>query len=285
LVVRRPALTPLVIALGLFAAAVHASWNAILRSRGDRLWAVTIMSYATTAVALPLAILAPLPSFGCWPLLAVSAVLQVAYIVLLAYAYGSGDLGQVYPIIRGAVPPIVALASFVFVGQRLSAALLGGVAIISAGIGLIALGRGRPSATSVGLALSAGAVIAAYVTVDSQGVRAAGNALTYEAWVFIAYGVLTPLTYRLMRGRFAAGLNTRDGMTAAAGGVLSMLSYGAVLAALAAGPAAPIAALRELSIVFSVLLGRFALGETLKPSRIIACVMVTAGVIVIGLAG
>jgi drug/metabolite transporter (DMT)-like permease len=277
--------TPLVIALGLFAAVVHASWNAILRSRRDRLWAVTIMSYATTAVALPLAILAPLPPSGCWPFLAVSAVLQVAYSVLLAFAYGAGDLGQVYPIIRGSVPPLVALASFVFVGQRLSPALVGGVAIISGGISLIALGRGRLSATAMGLALSVGVVIAAYVTVDGQGVRAAENAQTYEAWVFIVYGVLMPLTYRVVRGRFASGLNTRDGVTAAAGGVLSMLSYGAVLTALALGPAAPIAALRELSIVFSVLLGRFALGETLKPSRIVACALVTAGVIMIGLGG
>ena len=57
---------PAIIALTLFAALLHATWNAVLRSGVDRLWSVTIMSFATTAAAIPLVLLLPLPRADCW---------------------------------------------------------------------------------------------------------------------------------------------------------------------------------------------------------------------------
>jgi hypothetical protein len=92
---------PTAIALTLLAAMLHATWNALLRSSLDRLWSVTIMSFATTLAAVPFALLLPLPLTQSWMYLVISAVLQVAYIILLAHAYRSGELAQVYPVVRG----------------------------------------------------------------------------------------------------------------------------------------------------------------------------------------
>ena len=90
-------MTPLVIALVLGAAVLHASWNAVVRSGADRLWVVAVMSYATTPVALFFAVWLPLPRPAAWPLLAGSAVLQTAYIVFLAFAYRFVGAAQAGP--------------------------------------------------------------------------------------------------------------------------------------------------------------------------------------------
>ena len=53
-----------VISLALFAAILHAAWNAFLRSGGDRFWTVTVMSFASTVSALPFLFILPLPPSG-----------------------------------------------------------------------------------------------------------------------------------------------------------------------------------------------------------------------------
>lgn len=55
-----------------------------------------------------------------------------------------------------------------------------------------------------------------------------------------------------------------------------------MVAAFALGPAGPITALRETSVVFAVLIGWLFLGETLTLRRIIACAVVAIGAICLG---
>ena len=110
-----------VIVLALFAAISHATWNAFLRTGADRLWSVTVMSFAVTAVAIPFAIILPAPPASAWPYLVVSSCLQVGYSVFLVSAYRHGELGQVYPIVRGSVPLLVTFGGFVLAGERLGA--------------------------------------------------------------------------------------------------------------------------------------------------------------------
>src|SRR5438309_1764475 len=148
-------MSPAVIGLTLFAAVLHATWNAALRSGVDRLWFVTIMSCATTVAAIPFALLLPLPATESWVYLGISAVLQVLYSIFLAHAYRYGELGQVYPIVRGSVPLMVTIGGFVLAGQRVSGPALFGVTLICLGIMSLALGRARAGAKSVALALAA----------------------------------------------------------------------------------------------------------------------------------
>jgi hypothetical protein len=87
---------PVVIGLTLSAAALHAIWNALLRSGADRLWSVTVMSFATTVAAVPTALILPTPLPECWPYIAISALLQVVYSILLASAYRHRRAGPGY---------------------------------------------------------------------------------------------------------------------------------------------------------------------------------------------
>ncbi|BCG89236.1 multidrug DMT transporter permease [Mesorhizobium sp. 113-3-9] len=275
-------MSPLVVGLALFAAILHASWNAFLRTGADRLWTVTVMSFSSTMLAIPLAILNGFPATSAWLYVGLSACLQVGYSVFLVAAYRHGELGQVYPIVRGSVPLLVTLGGFLLAGQQLTVLETVGVALVGGGIMGLSLGRGRAAATSILYALATGAIIAAYATVDAIGVRAAGNVGAYTAWVLLAYGALLPAIFVACRGRLAVDPRAPETWKALGGGLFALLAYGVVVAAFALGPAGPITAIRETSVVFAAFIGRLFLGETLTPRRVGACAVVALGAICLG---
>lgn len=271
-----------VIGLALFAAVLHATWNAFLRTGADRLWTVTVMSFASTIIALPFALAQPMPAPAAWTYIVLSACLQAGYSVLLVAAYRHGELGQVYPIVRGSVPVLVTLGGLLFAGERLGAVQTLGVALVAAGIVSLSYGKGKAGTSAVLLALVTGAIIASYATVDAIGVRLAGHSGAYTAWVVLLYGMLLPVSFMLTRGRLAVDFRSPETWKALAGGVVALVAYGLVVAAFALGPAGPITALRETSVVFAVLIGWLFLGEPLTVRRIIACSVVAAGAICLG---
>ncbi|WFS26253.1 DMT family transporter [Rhizobium rhododendri] len=275
-------MTATVIALALFAAVLHATWNAFLRSGADRLWTVTVMSLSMAAVAVPLAFVFPLPLPAAWPYLVCSSCLQVGYSVFLVSAYRHGELGQVYPVVRGSVPLLVTLGGLAFAGERLSENGTIGVALVAIGIMSLSLGRSRASTASILFALLTGLFIASYATVDAIGVHISGNARSYAIWIFLIYGILMTATFMLMRGRLRVDIRSPETWTAIGGGMVSLVAYGAVIAAFALGPAGPITALRETSVVFAVLIGRVFLGEALTFKRLVACAIVAGGAICLG---
>jgi drug/metabolite transporter (DMT)-like permease len=268
-------MSPLVIGLALFAAILQATWNAFLRTGVDRLWTVTVMSFSSTALAIPFAMFHALPA-------AQAACLQVGYSVFLVVAYGYGELGQVYPIVRGSVPLLVRLGGFFLAKQQLTMPQTVGVALVARGIMGLSLGRGRASTTPILYALATGAIIAAYATVDAIGVRAAGNAGAYSAGVLLIYGALLPATFVACRGRLTVEPRAPETWKALGGGLFALLAYGVVVAAFALGPAGPITAIRETSVAFAAFIGRLFLGEMLTPRRVGACAIVALGAVCLG---
>jgi drug/metabolite transporter (DMT)-like permease len=277
-------LSPLVILLPLGAAVLHATWNAALRSSADRLWFVTVMSFSSTLAAIPLVVMLPPPLRESWGYLGVSALLQVIYSFLLAYAYALGELGLVYPIVRGSVPVLVTAGGFLLAGQRLSGLALLGIGLISVAIVSQATSRARTERKAVTHAIVTALFVASYVIADALGVRRAGNPQSYAAWIWVIYGALMPAGFLLLRGPITLRPGTHDTWKALVGGLLSFGSYGAVIAALALGNVGAISALRETSIVFSALIGRIFLGENLSLRRLLVCLAVTAGALLIGYA-
>ncbi|NSZ15582.1 DMT family transporter [Agrobacterium vitis] len=276
-------MSAVVIGLALFAAILHATWNAFLRSGGDRLWTVTVMSFASTVFAFPFVFIFPVPAPGAWLYIVLSAVLQVGYSIFLVAAYRYGELGQVYPIVRGTVPLLVTLGGFVITGDTLKSYQIAGVVLIALGIMSLALGKGRASTSSILFALATGAIIAAYATVDSIGVKQTGQSGAYTAWVLVLYGIFLPAAFLALRRRLVVDFRAPNAWKALGGGLVAMVAYGVVVAAFALGPAGPITALRETSVVFAVVIGWMFLGEALSARRIFACLIVATGAILLGL--
>jgi drug/metabolite transporter (DMT)-like permease len=272
-------MTPSVVGLVLCAAVLHAAWNAMLRGGKDRLQAMTVMSFATTAVALPVAAVLPVPDPASWPYIGLSTALQIGYSHFLVRAYRDGEFGQVYPIARGAAPLLVTLGAAVLTGEVPSQLSLVGVVLVSLGIVSLARARRTASPAAIAAALATGCSIASYTVSDGIGSRLSGHALAYSAWMFVLYGIAMPLTTLAVRGRIKFRPLDRETLSAAAGGIVSLTAYTAIIWAVSLNPMGPVSALRETSVVFAAVIGRLFLNETLSASRLLACLVIAVGAI------
>jgi drug/metabolite transporter (DMT)-like permease len=271
-----------IVSLVLFAALLHASWNALLRGGADRLWSMTIMCIAIAVTCVVAAAFMVPPAAASWGYAVLSAVLHVGYNLFLVRSYRVGDLGQVYPISRGSSPALIALGAAVFAGESIAPGVLLGIALVSGGIISLAFRGRKLSVPSLPYALGTGCFIAAYSVVDGIGARLSGAPLAYTVWMCAMWGVLMPMVYIGLRDARSL-FSVRPGIfSAAAGGLVSLLAYGIVIYAMNEAPLGAVSALRETSVLFAALIGSIFLGEKLTTRRILACAVIVCGTIIIG---
>ncbi|WP_256106078.1 EamA family transporter [Streptomyces sp. ODS05-4] len=276
-------MTPLVAGAVLTAAVSHASWNAIAHQIRDKLVSFTLIAGGGALIGGVLACLAPLPAPAAWPYLGLSAVLHVAYMLLLMRSFTLGDFGQMYPIARGTAPLVVTVLAAVLVHEIPDGQQLTGVAVACAGLVGLAVwgirGAGRsPHWPALLAALATGLAIAGYTVVDGMGVRSAGTPLGYTAWLMIAEGLAIP-AYALYRRRSElAGQLRPYAVRGLLGAALSVTAYGLVLWAQTRAPLAPVAALRESSIIVGAAIGTLLFKERFGTPRLAA-----AGLMVVGI--
>ncbi|QNP63740.1 EamA family transporter [Streptomyces genisteinicus] len=276
-------MTPLVVAAVLVAAVTHAGWNALAHHIKDQVVAFTLIAGGAAVMGAVMACFAPLPAAGAWPYLVVSALLHVGYQALLMRSFSLGDFGQMYPIARGTAPLVVTVAAVLFVGERIGGWQLAGVAVASAGLVGVALwgirGSGRrPHWAAIAAALATGVSIAAYTVVDGVGVRASGTPLGYIAWLMILEGVLIPAYAVATRRRALLAQLRPHAARGLLGAAMSVAAYGLVLWAQTRAPLAPVAALRESSIIAGAAIGALLFKERFGAPRIVA-----AGLMVVGI--
>ena len=276
-----------VIALILLSALLHASWNALVKRQGDPLIVLASIAAWAGALVLPLLLVLPLPSSRAWPYLLVSVVFHTGYNVFLFTAYRHGDLGQVYPIARGTAPLVVAVASPWIAAETPTAGTLGGVLLITAGVGSLAFrGRGpvRERRRPVGYSLIAALFIAAYTTMDGLGARLAGTPHSYTAWLFVLDGIAVAAIAGGIRGAATLDWTRENWCSGLAGGTMSLIAYGMVIWALTLGALAPVAALRETGVIFAAALSSLVLKERFGARRLAAACIVAAGAVLLRLA-
>ena len=257
-------LSPPVVAAVLLAALLHAGWNIVVRAGQDRRrdTALVVAGGAVLAgITLPFL---PLPPAASWRYLLTSAGLNAVYFALIAEVYTRGGVALAYPLMRGVAPMLAALAAWGLIGEVLPLAGWIGIATICAGVAALARPRGAPGERAVvRLALANAVVIAAYTLNDAVGARLSGAPLAYTLWLF----PLTAVPTLLWLHRHAAPRRpTRAEAVRGLGGAgCAIGSYGLVLWAMTRAPVAPVAAFRETSILFGVVLARLLLGE--RPGR------------------
>ena len=263
--------------LVLFAALLHACWNALLKGGSDGLWGMTVMGVATSITCAVLVPFLPTPARASWPYIAGSALLHVGYNAFLIRAYRRGEFGSAYPIARGSSPLLVTLGAALMVGEWPALTGIFGILLVSAGIISLAFrGRRLPEA-GIFYALGTGLFIAAYSVTDGIGGRLSGNAIAYTVWMCLAWGATALPVYWLRRPGAALWRGSRQTGLAALGGVVSLLAYGIVIFAMTRAPMGSVSALRETSVLFAVLLGRVFFGETLTARRILSALVIAAG--------
>jgi len=273
---------PLAVTLAVLGAAVtHATWNAIAHGIKDQTLAFALIGVGGIAVANPLIILAAMPRADCWPYLAGSVAIHVFYNLLLMRCYKYGEFGQVYPLARGISPVVVTILAAVFVHEHLALPQVGGVLVVSAGLATLVFAGRRPGRAAFLAAVGTGLTIAAYTTVDGVGVRLSASPVGYIGWLMLLQSLCVPM-FALLRRRDAILRQPRRVLAAGlVAGALSVLAYGLVLWAQTRGALAPIAALRETSVIFGAVIGTLVFREPFGRTRVAATLLVVAGIVLL----
>ncbi len=263
------------------AAFLHALWNALIKVGTSKVGTMVILSVIEVPIGLAVVAVSPPIDPAAIPWVVAAGCTHFAYKFFLTYAYDRGDLSRVYPIARGAAPMVVALVGALMLPDAVSGRQY--LAIVVLGLGILLMARGVFSSGEdrrlLPFALGSAAATATYTMIDGMGARISGAPAAYVAWVFVADGMIFTLGMLALRG---PDVLPRDLRAWSLGSVASVASYGAYAVsiwAMTIAPIAVVAALRETSILFAVLIGWILFGERMNGEKALAACVIVAGVL------
>ncbi|MFN3846008.1 MAG: EamA family transporter [Paracoccaceae bacterium] len=265
----------------LAAAFLHALWNALIKLGTSKVGSMVILSVIEVPIGLAVVAVTPAIDPAAAPWIIAAGCTHFAYKFFLTYAYDRGDLSRVYPIARGAAPMVVAVVGALMLPDAVSAKQYAAIFVL--GLGIVMMARGVFSSGEdrrlLPFAIGAAIATATYTMIDGMGARISGAPAAYVAWVFVADGMIFTLGMLALRG---PDIMPRDLRAWSLGSVASFASYGAYAVsiwAMTIAPIAVVAALRETSILFAVLIGWIAFGERMSVEKAVAAGVIVAGVL------
>ena len=262
------------------AAFLHALWNSLLKVGTSRMGAMVILSMGEIPIGLAVVMARPALDWSVAPWVIAAGCAHFFYKLFLTYAYERGDLSRVYPIARGSAPLMVGLVSPFFLPDVITPVEFAGIAVLGLGILLMAQGvfANGENRRLIPYALGSACATATYTLIDGQGARVSGDAVVYIAWVFVVDGLF-----------FAGGMLAWKGLAVlprqrkawGVGMIAAAASYGAYAVsvwAMTIAPIAVVAALRETSILFAVMIGWLVFGEKMTRGKALAALVIVGGV-------
>jgi uncharacterized membrane protein len=285
----------LALSIVLLAALFHAGWNYLAKRSRNKIafiwWFLLIACIGYLPMFLYFRPQLTITMTG-WICIFATGVLHALYFWFMGGAYERGDLSLVYPLSRGSGPLLVPILAVIFLQEQLS--LAGGL-----GIGLVVLGiyiihlqsftvdsffeplRAMRGSASI-WALCTGGTIAGYSLVDKVGVGLVYPPVYIYLMFVISLLLLSP--YVLIRQRTALKLEWQVNRgSILIDGFLVLFTYMMILFAFRLSKVSYVVAAREISIVFSALLGIFWLKEAHAPQKIAGSALIALGVVFIGL--
>ena len=281
-------MTAFALALVLSAAFIHAGWNFLAKRAGEGgaafVWLFAVLSSIFYAPLAAFIYFWQQPYIGALQLgfMAGSALIHVAYFLILQRGYRVGDLSLVYPLARGTGPTLSTFAAILVLGERPTPLAIAGALLVAAGVFFLA-GTAASSKGSrklgAGYGLLTGAIIAAYTLWDKYAV----STLLIPP---LLQDYCTTLARVIMLGPVALRkwgdvqrewrIHRKEAIGVA---LLCPLSYIMVLTALITAPVSYIAPAREVSILIGAIMGSRLLAEGDARRRLPAAAAIVAGVI------
>jgi drug/metabolite transporter (DMT)-like permease len=267
--------------LVLFATVMHATWNGMVKNHPDKVVAVSSIVFGHVPLSIIAIILLPAPSLDCIPYIIASAIVHQGYQWYLLSAYQIGDLTKVYPIARGFGPLVATIISILILGLFLNSLIIFSILLICAGIMILGLfDKENKNFKVLQLSLFTGFFIGLYSLIDGYGARLSLSAIVYMSWTFILSSLLFPVVLRIKKQKNIIQNVVKKGKKIFwIGGSLSYIIYVIVVWAFTKAPIPMVAALRETSIFFSILIGYFFLQEKITLTKVISIILIVIGVI------
>ncbi len=274
-----------VLLMVLATAVTHASWNAFVKSREDRLVGMALIGgggAVLAALALPFF---PVPTgWTFWSIMAAAVAVHTFYNYFLGVAYTHGDLGQIYPIARGGGPMLVALISVAFLGVTFAPETIAGLTLLIGSIMILAFWSGAAPGTRlkpfVYAAITA-ALIAAYTLIDAAGAQLETGPHVFVLWLCFLDGIAITAICGLLRGKAGLAALYADWRVGFSAGGIAVLGYWVVIWAYTQAPVPLVAAVRETSVIFAALIATVFLGERMTQAKAYAALGVLLGLILL----
>lgn len=280
-------MSPFILLAVLFAAFLHASWNAVVKVSGDRLVVMAVTTLSCAVLVSPLLFILPAPARESWVFLGMSAVLHGIYMLLLIKAYSHGDFVQIYPLARGSAPLLTAILGFIFLRETLEPLELAGMFCIVAGIFSLTLNRNSESqplsSPALVYSLLTGLSIAIYSISDGTGARLSQNPHSYAVWMFFLDGFIIPSVAFFRRRTLLISIGKtvwKQGLLVA---VLSAIGYWIIIWAFTQERIAMIAVLRETSVLFAALISALIIKEVFTRQRALIIAFMVVGIVLLGM--
>ncbi len=275
-------MAPSVLAFVLFAAFLHASWNAIVKSiKIDPLARATLYNFPAGVLAIVLIPYFGLPPEAALPYLLVSVLCQIGYAITLSFAYHYGDMSQVYPITRGSGLALTLLLGSLWAGDEFDVIRWTAVLLITTGVFLL-LAPVRAglkfSWWPAVLALSVGMMNSVAVVCDGLGARVSTNAFAYIVAMYALQGIGTLIIALAWRGTVICHDIRKEWRRGVSSSLLSLIVYGIAVWAMTRAPIPIVAAVRETSILFGAVIAFVWLKEAPSTLRILGAILIFAGV-------
>jgi drug/metabolite transporter (DMT)-like permease len=276
----------LVFGLMLVSAGLHAAWNAWVKSRADSTGAVSALVIGAAFPNIAILAVFGFPPAQAWGWISITVALSIAALHLLSLAYREGDFAVSYPLIRGLIPVVLVLAAIPLFGERPSVANALGVLCVSMGLGLIAWESSMRSRTvtlkGIGFALLAAGITALSALTDAKGARLSESPFSYAATISFLNGVFMAVFQRA-RGKDVGAMMKRHWPILTFGAWLSVASYTLYIWGVMRAPVGLVAALRETSMVFAILIAALVLRERVGVWRWAAVAAMLSGIVLIRL--
>ena len=268
----------------ILAAFLHAVWNAMVKREDDKYFSLTAIVLGHVPISIVVIFLTPALSFQSIPYIFASAIFLAGYEWCLLSAYRLEDYTKVYPIARGTAPIFIVILSLLLLNINISGSELIGILVIS--FGIIILGfqsiRTFKNYSAIVYAVATGIFISCYSIIDGFGGRLSNSPLNYTAWLMILNAVFFSILLKIMNIQKVPLKVFNEGKKIFfIGGTLSYIVYGTIVWAFTQAPLPLVAALRETSIIFALLIGTFFLKEKFTLLKVIATFIIFFGVVLL----
>jgi drug/metabolite transporter (DMT)-like permease len=265
-------------AIVLIAALAHAIWNGLVKNSEDKLLSLTFVRFIGMVLGLIVIITHPSMDMSILPYVLLASCIHFVYFYCLINTYQLGEFSQVYPISRGLAPLLVLFAGLFVVQDKLTSWQIMGTLFICVGLMYLASGKQKIAIAPLVFAVATAFCIAGYTLVSGVGVRLSESFWVYAAWLELVTGAGVLIFSFVRRGNETVAYGIRNWKYGGLTGVLSIGGYSAALWAMTKLPISSVAALRETSIIFAALIGGYVLKEKFALGRVVASIIVVAGI-------
>ena len=266
----------------LIAAILHASWNAFIKNKGNGFAKITILATIIGIIVAPFTFVVGIPPLETCMYLGISIIAHTMYMHSLTRAYQNEDFSVAYPFARGLAPLLTVIILLFFFNRSISINELIGIGIIILGILILFNAQKLKLNFKIIISLLYFPIsIVFYTLVDAMGVKTAESTQQFIVWLFLLIPI-PMLVYSLANQKeLIVSTFIKNKYSLIVASIGSLTSYSLILWAYTQAPIYYVASIRESSIIFASLIGLIFFKEKGLLRRLLASIVLFAGVVIL----